>query len=566
MNLLQVKDLSISFLQEGNRIDAVRHVNFEILKGETIGLVGESGSGKTVTAMSIMKLLSPNAQYLSGQILWQGEDKDFMLMSEPEIRPYRGAEVSIIFQEPMSALNPVLTCGYQLGEALLAHNKCNKREIQSIAESWFSKVGLQDPTRIFRSYPHQLSGGQLQRVLIAIALCCHPKLVIADEPTTALDVSIQKLILDLLKKLKDEMDLTLLFISHDLGVVKSICDRVIVMQNGKIVEQNSSVQIFSNPQQPYTQGLINCRPPLKLKLKRLPTVQDFLDGKTKEFWFDQTKLIHSVDQDRHMDELHNQVPLLTVDQLSTRFVKSRTWLGKPKTWFEAVKKAQFEIYPGEVLGLVGESGSGKSSLGKSILGLLETYEGSVTYKEKNLLTLSPSDWRPLRKDLQIIFQDPYSALNPRKKIGSAIIEPMQVHQIHNNSKTRKEKAIEILEIVGLKADHYERYPHQFSGGQKQRICIARALTLSPKFIVCDESVSALDVSIQAQILNLFQDLKERFKLSYLFISHDFSVVNFMADRILVMKDGLIIEEGKSYEVINQPKTEYTQKLIEAIPK
>lgn len=566
MNLLQVKDLSISFLQEGNRIDAVRHVNFEIHKGETIGLVGESGSGKTVTAMSIMKLLSPNAQYLSGQILWQGEAKDFMLMSEPEIRPYRGAEVSIIFQEPMSALNPVLTCGYQLGEALLAHNKCNKGDIQSIAESWFTKVGLQDPTRIFRSYPHQLSGGQLQRVLIAIALCCHPKLVIADEPTTALDVSIQKLILDLLKKLKDEMDLTLLFISHDLGVVKSICDRVIVMQNGKIVEQNSSAQIFSNPQQPYTQGLINCRPPLKLKLKRLPTVQDFLDGKTKEFWFDQTKLIHSVDQDRHMDELHNQVPLLTIDQLSTRFVKSRTWLGKPKTWFEAVKKAQFEIYPGEVLGLVGESGSGKSSLGKSILGLLETHEGSVTYKEKNLLTLSPSDWRPLRKDLQIIFQDPYSALNPRKKIGSAIIEPMQVHQIHNNSKTRKEKAIEILEIVGLKADHYERYPHQFSGGQKQRICIARALTLSPKFIVCDESVSALDVSIQAQILNLFQDLKERFKLSYLFISHDFSIVNFMADRILVMKDGLIIEEGKSYEVINQPKTAYTQKLIEAIPK
>ncbi len=566
MNLLQVKDLSISFLQEGNRIDAVRHVNFEILKGETIGLVGESGSGKTVTAMSIMKLLSPNAQYLSGQILWQGEDKDFILMSEPEIRPYRGAEVSIIFQEPMSALNPVLTCGYQLGEALLAHNKCNKGEIQSIAESWFSKVGLQDPTRIYHSYPHQLSGGQLQRVLIAIALCCHPKLVIADEPTTALDVSIQKLILDLLKKLKNELNLTLLFISHDLGVVKSICDRVIVMQNGKIVEQNSSAQIFSNPQQPYTQGLISCRPPLNLKLKRLPTVQDFLDGKTKEFWYDQTKLIHSVDQDRHMVELHNQAPLLTVDHLSTRFVKSRTWLGKPKTWFEAVKKAQFEIYPGEVLGLVGESGSGKSSLGKSILGLLETHEGSVTYKEKNLLTLSPSDWRPLRKDLQIIFQDPYSALNPRKKIGSAIIEPMEVHQIHNNSKTRKEKAIEILEIVGLKADHYERYPHQFSGGQKQRICIARALTLSPKFIVCDESVSALDVSIQAQILNLFQDLKERFKLSYLFISHDFSVVNFMADRILVMKDGLIIEEGKSYEVINQPKTTYTQKLIEAIPK
>lgn len=566
MNLLQVKDLSISFLQEGNRIDAVRHVNFEILKGETIGLVGESGSGKTVTAMSIMKLLSPNAQYLSGQILWQGEDKDFLLMSEPEIRPYRGAEVSIIFQEPMSALNPVLTCGYQLGEALLAHNKCKKGEIQSIAESWFSKVGLQDPTRIYHSYPHQLSGGQLQRVLIAIALCCHPKLVIADEPTTALDVSIQKLILDLLKKLKDELNLTLLFISHDLGVVKSICDRVIVMQNGKIVEQNSSAQIFSNPQQPYTQGLINCRPPLNLKLKRLPTVQDFLDGKTKEFWYDQTKLIHSVDQDRHMVELHTQAPLLTVDQLSTRFVKSRTWLGKPKTWFEAVKKAQFEIYPGEVLGLVGESGSGKSSLGKSILGLLETHEGSVRYKEKNLLTLSPSDWRPLRKDLQIIFQDPYSALNPRKKIGSAIIEPMQVHKIYNNSKTRKEKAIEILEIVGLKADHYERYPHQFSGGQKQRICIARALTLSPKFIVCDESVSALDVSIQAQILNLFQDLKERFKLSYLFISHDFSVVNFMADRILVMKDGLIIEEGKSYEVINKPKTTYTQKLIEAIPK
>ena len=267
-----------------------------------------------------------------------------------------------------------------------------------------------------------------------------------------------------------------------------------------------------------------------------------------------------------MVELHTQAPLLTVHQLSTRFVKSRTWLGKPKTWFEAVKKAQFEIYPGEVLGLVGESGSGKSSLGKSILGLLETHEGSVTFKEKNLLTLSPSDWRPLRKDLQIIFQDPYSALNPRKKIGSAIIEPMQVHKIHNNSKTRKEKAIEILEIVGLKADHYERYPHQFSGGQKQRICIARALTLSPKFIVCDESVSALDVSIQAQILNLFQDLKERFKLSYLFISHDFSVVNFMADRILVMKDGLIIEEGKSYEVINKPKTTYTQKLIEAIPK
>ncbi|MEP7195374.1 MAG: ABC transporter ATP-binding protein [Saprospiraceae bacterium] len=566
MKLLTVQDLSIQFKSASGLVQAVKSLSFDLNESEILGIVGESGSGKSVTAMSITKLLSSNAVYASGSIKFIEKDLkavELLTLSENELRAYRGNKISIIFQEPMSALNPVLTCGYQLAESLLSHQICSKKEVHEVVKYWFSKVGLTETDRIYKSYPHQLSGGQLQRVLIALALCCNPKLVIADEPTTALDVSIQKKILELLLELKKELGLTIIFISHDLSVVKFLCDRVLVMKQGIKIEENTVGEIFNYPVTDYTKGLIYCRPNLTIKLRRLPTIQDFENNNGLN-WYRDENVINNTEQDRIADQLSDQSKIIRINDLNIKFVQKRNWLGKVTKELHAVKNVNLNINSGEVLGLVGESGSGKSSLGKAILGLTKVDSGSVFYGDINISQLNNRNWRPLRKEIQIIFQDPYSSLNPRKSIDSALTEPMLVNRMYNSSLERKERAIELLELVGLKADHMSRYPHQFSGGQRQRICIARALALSPKFIVCDESVSALDVSIQAQVLNLLLELKLKFKLSLLFITHDLSVVNYIADRVVVMNQGTIVEEGLPYQIISNPKSEYTKSLINAI--
>ncbi len=566
MKLLSIENLSISFPQSDKMISAVKGLNLDIDNAEVLGIVGESGSGKSVTAMSITRLLASHAQYLSGKIIYSdGEDEINLLeLSENELRHFRGRIISIIFQEPMSALNPLLTCGFQVAEALLTHKLCSKYDVKEKVVHWFAKVGLSEPDRTYMSYPHQLSGGQLQRVLIALALCCNPKLVIADEPTTALDVGIQKKILDLLIELKNEMNLSLIFISHDLGVIQYLCDRVIVMRQGQKLEEGLTSQIFNNAQHDYTRGLIHSRPSIQKKLKRLPTVLDFENDSNYTQWQDDINVVNTTEQDRKWKDLLQKDKLIEVKDLTVEYVQSRNWLGKVIKKLIAVDKVNFSIHKGEVLGLVGESGSGKTSLGKTILGLEIANSGSVKYLNTELTKLTNSEWRPLRKELQIVFQDPYSSLNPRKSIESAITEPMLVHKLYKSNVERKDRAVELIELVGLQADHLLRYPHQFSGGQRQRICIARALSLNPKFIVCDESVSALDVSIQAQVLNLFMELKNKLELSLLFITHDLAVVNFIADRIIVLKSGQIVEEGLPYEIINNPQSEYTKGLIGSI--
>ncbi|MBK6352935.1 MAG: ABC transporter ATP-binding protein [Saprospiraceae bacterium] len=569
VKILEIRDLSVSFKQGNLWQNAINGINFSVFEGEALGIVGESGSGKSVTSLSIMKLLSSQAKYDSGKILWQEHESqtvDLLKLSEDQIRHYRGRKIAMIFQEPMSALNPLLKCGFQVKEALVAHNMGRKSELRSKVEYWFSKVGLEDVARVYDSYPHQLSGGQLQRVLIAIALCCEPKVIIADEPTTALDVTIQKKILDLLEDIRKEMNLTLIFISHDLGVIKNLCDRVLVMQNGQIIESNTAENIFLDAKHPYTQGLINCKPPLNCKIRHLPIVQDFLEGSKKEKWFNDTMIISNQEQQRKLEDFDQSRSLLEVANLQVSYPIERNIFGKVTKSFDAVRDVSFKIRPGESLGLVGESGSGKSSIGLAILNLIQIAGGQVSYDGFAINNYSVQDWKPLRRELQIIFQDPYSSLNPRKRIGDAIVEPMEVHKLYKNYKERKEAALELLLEVGLSEDHFDRYPHQFSGGQRQRICIARSLGLKPKFIVFDESVSALDVSVQAQVLNLLTSLKEKFKLSYLFITHDFSVVNFIADRIIVMKNGEIVEEGLPFQILNYPSTEYTRNLINAIPR
>ena len=568
MKLLEVNDLSISFPQQGKISSVVKSLNFRLNSAEVLGLVGESASGKTVSAMSVMRLLPENAIYSSGNIFFyeDSENKvDLLKISDEKMRAYRGAKISMIFQEPMSSLNPLLTCGFQAGEGLLAHGLCAKNELKDKVSYWFEKVGLTEVDRVYKAYPHQLSGGQLQRVLIALALVCQPKIVIADEPTTALDVSIQRKIIDLLLSLKQELDLSMIFISHDLNVINLLADRVLVMKDGEKVEENATSELFQNPQHYYTQGLIHSRPPISKKIRILPTVQDFLKSKDVSRFYDDTNVIHSTEQDRKVNELKLKPVLLQVEKLNVKYVKSRNWWGTVKEEHHALVDFGFSLYPNEVIGLVGESGSGKSTAGKALLQLIPSSSGTVRYGSKYLDQLSPGELRPLRKELQIIFQDPYSSLNPRIKIGEAITEPMMVHGIGKNRKERVEQMVQLLEEVGLEADHAERYPHQFSGGQRQRICIARCLGLKPKFIVCDEAVSALDVSVQAQVLNLLQTLKEKHGLSYLFITHDLSVVNFIADRILVLKNGRIVEQGKTYEIMNSPRENYTKQLLEAIP-
>jgi peptide/nickel transport system ATP-binding protein len=567
--ILQVTGLSTVFRRKEQITHAVDGISFSLNQGEILGIVGESGSGKSVTALSILRLISlPEGEIIGGKILFYpepGKEVNLLEIPEKEMRGYRGKEISMIFQEPMTSLNPVFTCGIQVMEAILQHLPLRKKEAKQRTIDLFHEVRLPRPEDIYRSYPHQLSGGQKQRVMIAMAISCNPKILIADEPTTALDVTVQRTILDLMKELQVRYNMSIIFITHDLGLVSGFAGNVLVMYKGKIVEQGKTSNIFQNPQHPYTKGLLSCRPPLDVRLKELPTVEDFFSKEKTTQLNEPGNIVSENERKTAHQKIYSQPPILEINNLNTRFPLSFTLFGKAKEYLNAVDDVSFSVYPGETLGIVGESGCGKTTLGRTILQLVNSFSGKVFFEGNDLASIPKSKLRELRKDIQIIFQDPYSSLNPRMTIGAAITEPMKVHGIGKDGTTRNEKAIELLLKVGLEKQHYHRYPHEFSGGQRQRICIARALAVNPKLIICDESVSALDVSIQAQVLNLLNDLKREFNFTYLFISHDLSVVRFMSDRLIVMKAGKIVEIGDSDRIYSHPESDYTKKLLEAIP-
>ncbi len=565
-SILTLNDLSIAFSHGGEEHIAVNRISFDLERGSTLGIVGESGSGKSLTSLAIMGLIpKPNGKINSGSIIYhtlEGENIDLLQLPEKEMRLWRGKKIAMIFQEPMTSLNPAYRCGKQVMENILEHEKVTRSEARTRTLNLFREVMLPDPESIFKAYPHQVSGGQKQRVMIAMALACNPDILIADEPTTALDVTVQKTILELLHTLQKKHTISLVFISHNLDVIAEIAADVLVMFRGEIVEKGPIKQIFNHPQHPYTKGLLACRPPLGKRPLRLKTIADFIDGKEIE---DDSFINHTERQKQH-SKLYSEQPILKTEGIHTIFTVKRNIADKPIKQYKAVNNVSFEVYPGETLGLVGESGCGKTTLGRTILRLVEPSSGNTIYKNTQVNNLKANDLRALRKNIQIIFQDPYSSLNPRITIGEAIIEPMRIHKLHENEIARKAKVAELLLKVGLEASHYGRYPHEFSGGQRQRICIARALAVEPEFIICDESVSALDVSVQAQVLNLLNNLKKEFGLTYLFISHDLSVVRYMSDRLMVMKNGEIQEMGEADEVYTNPQSEYTRLLLDAIPK
>jgi len=564
--LLEVKNLIVSFSSEKQITDVVKGISFSIDPGETLGIVGESGSGKSITSLSIMKLLSGKGFIRSGEILFRKNNQTTNLaaLSENQIRPFRGKEIAMIFQEPMTSLNPVLTCGFQVQEAILVHHKISKKEARERVIQLFEKVKLPRPSDIYNSYPHQLSGGQKQRVMIAMAISCNPTLLIADEPTTALDVTVQKKILELLRDIQQEQGMSMIFITHDLGVTVEIAHRVAVMHQGNIVETGKTSDIFIHPQHPYTKGLIACRPPLNKRLYVLPTVRDFIDG-TAETLLSEKNLFTFEKRKEFQQHIYSQKPLLQVKNLTKIYGAGGGFFNRKKQSIKAVDNVSLDVYPCETVGLVGESGCGKTTLGRCILRLIEPTHGEIIFREHSITSMQGKDLRKMRRHMQIIFQDPYSSLNPRMSIGEAIMEPMWVHRIWPDKKTCRDKTVELLEKVGLSADHFNRMPHEFSGGQRQRIVIARALSVNPEFIICDESVSALDVSVQAQILNLLNQLKKDFGFTYIFISHDLSVVKFMSDRIFVMNQGKIEESGDPDEIYQNPQSEFTKRLIDAIP-
>jgi peptide/nickel transport system ATP-binding protein len=577
--ILEVRQLETQFKSGGKIVKAVDDVSFHVRKGQVVGIVGESGSGKSVTSLSVMRLIpNPPGKITSGEIWFKrktGDKVNLLELSDKQMRSIRGNEIAMIFQEPMTSLNPVFTCGNQVMEALQLHLKLTEKQARQRTIELFNEVQLPNPEQVLKTYPHQLSGGQKQRVMIAMAMSCNPSLLIADEPTTALDVTIQATVLKLMQRFQKEYNMGMMFITHDLGVIAEIADYVLVMYHGKIVEQGNVEDIFLNPQHPYTKGLLACRPRLDVKLRVLPTVVDFMeqsiygdiensDKSVEEITLG--KAISESEIKAHNQHLQSQEPILKIENLKTYFPVQKNFFGKVLEYKKAVDDVSLCVYPGEVLGLVGESGCGKSTLGRSVMRLVEPVSGSIYYKNQDILKLTPNELRNIRKEIQIIFQDPYSSLNPRLSVGYAIMEPMKVHNILSSDEERRERVFELLERVNLNKNFYNRYPHEFSGGQRQRICIARALALNPKFIICDESVSALDVSVQAQVLNLINELKAEYNFTCIFISHDLSVVKFMSDRIAVMNAGKIVELDEAETIYHNPKEEYTKKLISAIPK
>jgi peptide/nickel transport system ATP-binding protein len=614
--ILAVRDLHVQFQTNEFPVRAVDGISFDLKRGQTIGIVGESGSGKSVTALSVMGLVpNPPGQITGGEIWFQEtadtQPVDLLTLSKEQLRQYRGGKVSMIFQEPLSSLNPVYTCGYQIIEAIRQHcpaispTEARRQAVsllqevkllpsdeelqQQCLQEWqkqnagelsdrdlMQQVNRQKQAMLDR-YPHELSGGQIQRVMIAMAICCNPVLLIADEPTTALDVTVQARILDLLRELRDRRGMSIMFITHDLGIIAEIADTVAVMYRGKIVEYGSVWQIFADPHHPYTKGLLACRPRLDCRMKQLPTVADFMevtvdpDGQPiiqeKPLSVEQALRINaeitSNDANQRCDNLMQQTPVLSVQELQVGF-PIRGMFGRTQRYLMAVSSVSFDVYPGETLGLVGESGCGKTTLARTLLRLVKEMSGRIYFEGRDITQLNPQQLRQLRREMQIIFQDPFSSLDPRITIGEAVMEPLKIHGV-GNSRERLQRMSYLLDRVGIDPGCSQRYPHEFSGGQRQRICIARALALNPKFIICDESVSALDVSVQAQVLNLLKELQQEFNLTYIFISHDLSVVKFMSDRIMVMNGGKIEEIGLAEQVYRQPQQPYTRHLIASIP-
>lgn len=552
--ILSVTNLSIAF----NDNEVIHNISYHLNENEILGIVGESGSGKSVSSLAILGLLPKQVSTIPNGSIYYNEI-DLTQLSNKGFQNVRGNKISMIFQEPMSSLNPSMTCGRQVQEILLQHTTLSKTETKNETLSLFEKVKLPNIERVFTSYPHEISGGQKQRVMIAMAIACKPDILIADEPTTALDVTVQNEIISLLKELQEETKMSIIFITHDLALISEIADRVLVMYKGEIVEQGDIESIFKNPENDYTKALINSRPSLDERLKVLPTIQDFLDNNSK------SDVITSEERKESHDILYSKPPLLEVINVEKEYISKSSWFSKPQS-FKAVNDVSFRLYEGETLGLVGESGCGKSTLGNAILQLDKATSGTILYQGVDITKLTLSESRKLRKDIQIIFQDPFASLNPRIPVGKAIMEPMKVHKLYNSDSERKEKVLEILKRVGLSEAYFNRYPHEFSGGQRQRIGIARTIALQPKLIVCDESVSALDISVQAQVLNLLNELKADFGFTYIFISHDLAVVKYMADQLLVMNKGEIEELGDADDIYANPHKTYTKKLIDAIPK
>ncbi|RSK41455.1 ABC transporter ATP-binding protein [Mangrovimonas spongiae] len=556
--ILSLENVSISFTSQKQENEVIHGISYQLFSNEILGIVGESGSGKSISSLAIMGLLPKRVSKITnGRITFL--DKELIGLSDKALQHIRGHDIAMIFQEPMSSLNPTMTCGKQVEEILLQHTNLTQQEAKEETLSLFSKVKLPKPNRVYTAYPHEISGGQKQRVMIAMAIACKPKILIADEPTTALDVTVQKDIIQLLKSLQEDTKMSVIFISHDLSLVSEIADRVLVMYKGNIVEQGDKTSIFKSPKHKYTKALIASKPSLRVRFKRLPTIKDVLNNTVNK------AIISKEEREKKQASLYSKQPLLEVFNLEKTYFSKSGWFSK-KEGFKAVNNVSFKVYEGETLGLVGESGCGKSTLSNAILLLDKATSGSITYNGQDITNLTPKEERKLRKDIQIIFQDPFASLNPRIPVGKAIMEPMEVHNIGTSYKDRKQRVIELLDRVGLTKSDFNKYPHEFSGGQRQRVGIARTIALQPKLIICDESVSALDISVQAQVLNLLNELKENYNFTYIFISHDLSVVKYMSNQLLVMNQGKIEDIGDADAIYNSPKTDYTKKLIDAIPK